>query len=100
MADTAQEAYDAIVAFIQQEGSGARNWYAGIASDWKARLRDHGIAVGAKDIWYIYRPCKSSSAARSVEKSLLERGCAGGAGGGDDSTVWAYAYRKAPSTDP
>lgn len=97
---TAQTAYDRIVAHIKKEGSGAKHWYAGIASDWKARLQDHGIEVGTSKHWFSAQECESSKAARSVEEALIEYGCDGGGGGGSSSTVWVYAYRKMASTDP
>ena len=95
---SAQEAYDQIIATIRAEGSTASNWYAGIASNWVSRLEDHDVILD--EGWYVARECQSDTAARNVEKSLITYGCDGGGGGGDESTVWVYAYLKTPSTQP
>lgn len=98
MPDFPQETYDLIIAHIREEGSAASTWYAGIASDWESRLEDHNVATS--EGWYIVRGCQSDAAARAVEKALIEYGCDGGSGGGDESAVWVYAYLKTPSTQP
>ena len=97
---TVQTAYDEIVAHIRKEGSGAGHWYAGIASDWKDRLQDHGVDTETENHWYIARECEDDESARSVEEALIEYVCDGGGGGGSKSTTWVYAYRKTASTDP
>jgi len=98
MPESAQEPYNQIIAHIREEGSAASNWYAGIASNWESRLEDHNVGIG--EGWYIVRGCQSDTTARAVEKALIEYGCDGGGGGGDESTVWVYAYLKTPSTQP
>ena len=101
MADTvsAQEAYDAIIAYIKKQGGAARSWYAGIAADARDRLfSDHNISEDSG--WWILQHCKSSTDARAVEKALLDYGCDGGEGGGDKTTTQAYAYLKTHTTDP
>ena len=96
---TAQEAYDGIVAYIEKQGGLAKDWYAGITSDVKERLfSDHNVSE--ENDWWIYFTCKSSESARNVEDALLEYGCDGGEGGGDESTTQVYAYLKTSTTDP
>ena len=98
-AQPAQTVYDEIVAHIAKQGGPYSSWYCGIASDWEYRLfNDH--QVPKKDHWYIARQCYTDTDARNVEQALLKLGCAGGAGGGDESTVYAYAYLKTSVTNP
>ncbi|MFQ5714946.1 MAG: hypothetical protein ACE5GU_13020 [Candidatus Scalinduaceae bacterium] len=78
---------------IRKSGGGYSRWYVGIASDPRDRLfNDHNVNKD-NDAWII-RDCGSETAARKVEKYFLDRGYDGGAGGGDSSTRYAYAYKK------
>ena len=95
----AKEVYDEIVAHIEKRGDAHSSWYCGIASDWEDRLfNEH--QVPRKDYWWIARQCYDNESARNVEKALLELGCDGAAGGGDDTTVYVYAYLKGTMTNP
>lgn len=99
MSKTAQEAYDEILAHIEQQGGAFSNWYCGITEDISSRLHgDH--KVPEKGHWFIHRKCVSDEAARTVENALLELGCDGGDGGGDNDAVHAYAYLKTSITEP
>ena len=99
MANTAQEAYDEILAHIQKQGGSFSGWYCGITENIKDRLfGDHNVPE--KDHWYAFRECINSAATRSVEKALLDLGCDGGPGGGDDDAIYVYAYLKTSVTDP
>lgn len=99
MSMSAQEAYDEIVAHIQQQGAEFSRWYSGITEDIKDRL--HGAhKVPEKNHWFIHRKCVNEEAARAVEKALLDNGCDGGDGGGDDDAVHVYAYLKTSITNP
>lgn len=99
MSDTAQQAYDAIIAHIKKQGGDLSSWYAGITENASTRLfNDHNVS---KDNgWWIYRNCTSSTAARNVEKQLLNDGCNGGTGGGDNDATYVYAYLKTYVTNP
>ncbi|MBA7662385.1 hypothetical protein ES703_70414 [subsurface metagenome] len=80
-----QKVYDEIVAHI--------------ASDWEDRLfNDH--KVPRKDYWRIVCQCYNNEDARTVEGALHELGCDGGAGGGDETTVYVYTYLKGTVTNP
>jgi len=95
----AQAVYVDIVAHINKQGGPYSAWYCGIASNWQERLfNDH--RVPKKDHWYIARQCFNHEDARKVEKALLEIGCDGGTGGGDETTVYVYAYLKSKVADP
>ncbi len=84
---------------IHKCGGGYSRWYVGIASDPRDRvLNDHNVDEN-NDAW-IVRDCGSETAARKVEKHFLGLGCDGGAGGGDSSTTYAYAYKKNAHTRP
>ena len=98
---TAKEVYDEIVAYMKLNDGKYSNWYCGIASDWEDRLfNEHQIPRPPKDYWWRALQCYDNESARNVEKALLELGCDGGAGGGDDTTVYVYAYLKGTMTNP
>lgn len=95
----AQTIYDEIVAHIRKQGSSASLWYAGITQDINQRLFvDH--AVPKEDHWRIHHQATSSEDARKIEKALLDWGCDGGPGGGNDAAVFVYAYLKTAITNP
>ena len=86
--------------YIRNNGGDYSRWYFGIASDPSDRLfSDHNVNKDKEDAW-VFRDCGSETAARKVEKYFLDRGCDGGAGGGDSSTRYAYAYKKNTHTRP
>ena len=95
----AQTAYDGIVANINKQGGSYSEWYCGITSDVESRLfGDH--KVPHEDHWYSLRKCHNDTDARAVEAALVKLGCDGGAGGGDETTVYVYAYLKGTMTNP
>lgn len=97
MAKTAQQAYDKISTHIAKQGGAYSEWYCGITSDIKSRLfGDHNVPE--KNHWFSHHECESNKAARAVEEKLIERGCEGGKGGGDKSSVFVYAYLKTSTT--
>ena len=99
MAKTAQEAYDEMLAHIQKQGGSFSSWYCGITENIENRLfRDHNVPK--KDHWFIHRRCINNDAARNAEKALLDKGCDGGAGGGDEDADYVYAYLKTSVTEP
>jgi len=98
-AQDAQQVYDKIVAHIKKQGGAYSTWYCGIASDWEDRLfNDH--QVPREDHWWIALQCYNNTDARAVESALLKLGCDGSAGGGDQTTVYVYAYLKGTMTNP
>ena len=98
-AKDAQQVYDEIIAHIAKQGGAYSTWYCGITSDWGNRLFDQH-RVPRKDHWYIARQCYNNNDARNVEEALLKLGCDGAPGGGDQSTVYVYAYLKGTMTNP
>lgn len=94
-----QQVYDEIVAHMKKNAGKYSNWYCGIASDWASRLFDDH-QVPRKEHPYIARQCFSNDDARAVERALLNLGCDGGAGGGDETTVYVYAYLKGTMANP
>jgi hypothetical protein len=98
-AQSSQDVYDGIIAHIRKQGGGYPKWYCGIASDWEDRLfNDHNVPH--KDYWHIACRCYNDGAARRVESSLVELGCDGGPGEGDETTAYVYAYLKGTMTNP
>ena len=89
-----QNAYDEIKNFIIKNTSGTdyKSWYVGIARD-----PEHRLFVGHNvnkefGVW-IYTKCYSDTSAREVEQALIKNlKTKGGPGGGDDSSVFVYAY--------
>ena len=72
-------------------------WYVGIASDARKRLfTDHNVSE--ENGQWIYRQATSEDEARDAEAQLLELGCKGGAGGGDENTDFVYAYKITATT--
>jgi hypothetical protein len=72
-------------------------WYVGIAADARERLfTDHNVSEKG-DSW-IYRQAISEQAARDAEAELLDLGCKGGTGGGDENTDFVYAYKITQKT--
>jgi hypothetical protein len=96
---TAKEVYDKIVARINKQGGAYSSWYCGIASAWEYRLFDEH-QVPREDHWWVACQCYDNESARNVEKALIELGCDGGVGGGDDTTVYVYAYLEGTMTMP
>lgn len=92
--------YDQIVAHIKKQNGPYSSWYCGITQDPKQRLHsDH--QVPEENYWWIFRECHSDKDARGVEADLLNLGCDGGSGGGDQDAVFVYAYlKKAGVTNP
>ena len=94
-----KDVYNEIAALINKQGGAYSTWYCGIASDWEDRLfNEH--QVSRTNSWWIALQCYNNAAARNVEKALLELGCDGGAGGGDETTIYAYAYLKSAVANP
>lgn len=97
MAIGGQKAFDEIQTFIRQRGKPYHAWYVGITDDPQRRLLEHSVDP---DGIYKWARCTSSEIARSVEEALLNLGCDGGPGGGDDLSDYVYAYLKTDSTNP
>ena len=98
-AQEARQVYNEIVAFIKEQGQTYSDLYCGIASDWEDRLfNEH--QVPRKEHFRITRQCYNDDDARSVEKALIELGCDGAPGGGDQTTVYVYVYHKGTMTNP
>lgn len=96
---TSKEIVAEILSHISKRGGEHREWYVGIAENARKRLfEDHGV-VEKIDKW-IFRECKNSEAARTIENYLLEKyEFKGGTGGGSDMTKYVYAYKIASHTE-
>ena len=99
-AQKSQDVYNSIVTYIKEHGGEYSDWYAGIASNWEDRLFNEHSVPGRGYKWWIARQCADNTAARNVEDTLHELGCDGGPGGGEQSTVYVYAYLKGNMTNP
>ncbi len=98
VAQSVEQVFGEITAYIDKEGWAHSHWYCGIASNPEDRLfNEHTVIRGNR---WIYRQCYNDFDARAVEKELLKLGCDGGRGGGDESTVFVYAYLKGLETNP
>lgn len=87
-----------IKAFMAKWGGRYIDWYIGIAFDPRQRLfNDHGVNEES-DSW-IYREALNSDSARWVEDYFINTfGTSGDTGGGDSTTKFVYAYKKATHT--
>jgi hypothetical protein len=57
--------------------------------------------VPEENSWWIFREASSSIIAREVENYFVNTlGTDGGSGGGDQSSIYVYAYKKTSSTNP
>lgn len=98
MPQTNQVIIAEITDFIARWGGRYSEWYAGIAAIPRQRLfNDHNVNEQA-DGW-IYREAYDSNSARTVESYLINSlGMSGDTGGGDYTTKFIYAYKKAHHT--
>ncbi len=63
-------------------------WYVGITSD----INDRLFGFHRVTDWYIYRRAFNDTDARLVEQAYHYVGCKGAGGGGDENSVFVYAY--------
>ena len=95
-----QEIIDDIKLHMQKRGGEYSDWYVGVSKNAKGRLFDDHSVKEKKDVW-IYRKTSSSQTAREVKDYFVNTlRTDGGTGGGDDSSVMVYAYKKAKHTNP
>jgi hypothetical protein len=95
---TAQGVFDFLNAYIKKNPQSKNSdWYVGIAADPKDRLFVGHSVDQANGIW-AYEKADSNAIARQVEKAYHDAGYSGGPGGGDDKTIWVYAYVITSST--
>ena len=98
MAKTNETIISEIKTFIAKWGGRYIDWYVGIASDPRQRLfNDHN--VNEKIDGWIFREALNSESARSLEDYFINiLKTDGGSGGGDYTTTFVYAYKKANHT--
>jgi len=95
----AQSIVDDITSHIRKQAGPVSNWYVGITADIEQRVFG-AHRVPREKYWRIHRRAISSSEARAAEKALLNWGCDGGDGGGNETAVFVYAYLKTSRTNP
>lgn len=84
--------------FILRFGGIYRNFYVGITDKPMSRIHDeHEIGQA---IPYVFKVTGNSEAARLIERYFIDKGCDSGKGGGDEASVYVYAYKKGPKTKP
>jgi hypothetical protein len=77
--------------FMLTHGTHYNQFYVGIAANPETRLRDgHNVDHTIPNIYWS-SPIHTDIV-RSIEKYFLEKGSKGGPGGGDNNTVYIYAY--------
>lgn len=95
--------YDAIKAeflsYIGNNGGVPSQWYIGITNDHERRLFGEHRVNKDTDLW-IFAPGDNADVARRVEQYFLKLGLDGGSGGGNNTAVIVYAYRKSRTTNP
>ena len=96
MAKSKQDIISAIDAYMQKFNYKNSDWYVGIAANPENRLfNDHNVE---KDSVWIYEQAYSDSIARDVEQTYINTGHDGGSGGGNEESVYVYAYVKLGGT--
>ena len=95
---TAQEVYDFIMRYINNNNRDYSSWYVGIASNPRTRLfTDHNVSK--QNGSWVYKNAGSEEIARAVEKYIIENhNTKGDTGGGDNTTTSVYAYLTTNST--
>lgn len=73
------------------------DWYVGTAANPRQRLFGEHCVKEQGGAW-IFRKAHTSDIARSVERAYLDAGCDGGPSGGDEDSVYVYAYQKTGTT--
>lgn len=81
--------------FLSKLGGYYSDYYVGITNDIERRLFDEHKVINN----YIYRTGKSDEITRAVEKYYLDKGCKGGAGGGDEDSKIVYCYKITKDTE-
>lgn len=85
---------------IASEGGAYSNWYVGIAKSARERLFEDHKVKEKEDSW-IFRKSESDKIARRIEDYFVNTlKTDGNPGGGDENTVFVYAYKKQSHTDP
>lgn len=101
MAYSVQQIKFEIYSYIKEFGADFSQWYIGVASDPKAKMRDeHGVDETA-DIW-LYKQAMSFSACRTVLRHFVDQLKVDGDPNvrGDDDTDCVYLYKKSGRTRP
>jgi hypothetical protein len=99
MKRSVQEACDFLIAEIKNHDGNYKKWYVGVTYDAKKRLFEEHMVVEKDNNW-TFCSCANDTDARKVEKELIELGCDGAPGGGDNSSVRIYVYLKTNQTKP
>jgi len=96
---SAQKVYELILAHIQKQGGPFSSWFVGITADWETSLfEDHRIPHD--HYWCTVHKCYYDTDAKGVAYSLISLGCDSYEIGGNEDTVYVYAYLKGPMTNP
>ena len=85
---------------ITDIGSSYSNWYVGVTHSPIVGVFNAHHVDKTHPTW-IHTPTSSDTVSRAVEKHFVKgRRTDGGAAGGDESSVFVYAYLKGPNTNP
>lgn len=89
-----------ILCYIRAEKGEYSSWYVGISSNPHERLfQEHNVEL--KNTWWVISKAKNADEARLAEKTIIEEyGTDGGTGGGNEKSVYVYAYKKTETTKP
>ncbi len=92
----AQDAYNALIQTIKNNGGVYSHWYCGITNDLVRRIRlEHKVPNNGLSF---FCECLNKPDAESVEKAILNAGCMGGTGGGALNSEYVYIYKMTPDT--
>lgn len=100
MADSEYQIKTEIKQYIDNNGGSYSSWYVGITGDPKVRLFEQHDVHENGDNW-IWKEAGSNQEARNIESYFVnDLGTSGDTGGGDDSSVYVYAYKMNSHTEP
>ena len=86
--------------YVNDNGGSYSDWYIGVTNNPMVGLFNTHNVDKRKDGW-IHTPTSSDKVSRAVENRFLKtHGTDGGPGGGDETSVFVYAYLKGPGTNP
>ena len=84
--------------FILRFGGIYSNFFVGITHNPMRRIHDEHEIGQANP--YFLKEAENTETARIIERYFIDLGCDGCGSGGDEDSVYVYAYKKGPRTKP
>lgn len=98
MANTEKQVATNILNYMNKVGGIPNSWYVGITNNPEETLFNRHNISKTYGTW-IYDECFNSESARNIESYFIGTiKTDGGSGGGDENSVFVYAYKKTNQT--